>query len=111
MVWLQIDDCYADSRGFAGVTTYDGEQVCFHHDVGEPGEDMGRLESSAEGMTETGVNTDGSTFLEVWTPLRDSEGPCGSWRAGDAQIVRVGRHVVHVDDRQGSWFTLPAAIR
>ena len=56
------------------------------------------------------MNPDGSTFREVWTPLPDSEGACGSWRAGTAQIVRVGRHVVHVDDDCGSYFELPADV-
>ncbi|WP_142212452.1 hypothetical protein [Streptomyces sp. SLBN-118] len=107
VVWLQIDAYYADSRGFAGVTTYEGGQVRFHHDVGEPGEDVGTLRRSGEDMIETGVNTDGSTFREVWTPLPDSEGACGSWRVGTAQIVRVGRYVVHVDEGRGSCFELP----
>ncbi|MET7617651.1 hypothetical protein [Streptomyces sp. NPDC005408] len=106
VVWLQIDAYYADSRGFAGVTTYEGGQVRFHHDVGEPGEDVGTLQRSGEDMTETGVNADGSTFREVWTPLPDSEGACGSWRVGTAQIVRVGRYVVHVDEGRGSYFEL-----
>ncbi|MGI5404473.1 hypothetical protein ACQEVG_34480 [Streptomyces sp. CA-135486] len=110
VVWLQIDAYYADSRGFAGVTTYEGGEVRFHHDVGDPGEDVGRLEPSDAGMIETGVNPDGSTFREVWTPLPDSAGACGSWRMGTAQIVRVGRHVVHVDDECGSYFELPADV-
>jgi hypothetical protein len=110
VVWLQVDAYYADNRGFAGVTTYDGERVHFHHDVGEPGEDAGTLERSGDRMIETGVNPDGSTLLEVWTPMPDSEGACGSWRVGPTQIVRVGRHVVHVDDVGGSYFELPADV-
>lgn len=110
VVWLQIDAYYADSRGFAGVTTYEGGQVRFHHDVGEPGLDLGTLQRSGEDMIETGVNADGSTFREVWRPLPDSEGACGSWRVGAAQIVRVGRYVVHVDEGRGSLFELPGDV-
>lgn len=108
MVWLQAGDWYADSRGFAGVTAYHDGLVRFHHDVGEPGEDVGRLERASGGdMTESGTNPDGSTFHEVWTPLPGSEGPCAAWRSGPVQVVRVGRYVVHVDERGGSFFALP----
>ncbi|MET9666257.1 hypothetical protein ABZY19_12890 [Streptomyces sp. NPDC006475] len=108
VVWLQAGDWYADSRGFAGVTAYDDGLVRFHHDVGEPGEDVGRLERASGGdMTESGTNPDGSTFHEVWTPLPGSEGPCAAWRSGPVQVVRVGRYVVHVDERGGSFFALP----
>ncbi|MFE3761002.1 hypothetical protein ACFXPI_04450 [Streptomyces sp. NPDC059104] len=108
VVWLQSGTLYADSRGFAGSTSYDGEQVTFHHDVGSPGHDIGSLRSEGTGMIETGTNLDGSTFLEVWTPLPDSDGPAGSWTAAGTQTVRVGRHVVHVDAAaRGTHFTLP----
>ncbi|WP_434587595.1 hypothetical protein [Streptomyces sp. A5-4] len=127
VVWLQSGDYYADSRGFAGTTSYEDGQVRFHHDVGAPGDDVGVLRAEGEGLIETGTNTDGSTFLEVWTPLPGSDGQDGSWCAGEApparsrsvqappvqarsvrsqsvrsqsvrsQSVRVGRHIVHVD--------------
>lgn len=110
VVWLQIDAYYADSRGFAGITTYDGADVRFHHDVGTPGEDVGTLRRDGDRLIETGTNPDGSTFREVWTPLVDSEEECGSWRVGEAQIVRVGTHVVHVDADGGGYFELPPDI-
>jgi hypothetical protein len=98
VVWLQTGPYYADSRGFAGVTSCeDGEHVEFHHDVGTPGHDVGALGSDGVNLIETGTNPGGSTYLEVWTPLSDAGGPAGSWRIGDIQVVRVGRHVVHVD--------------
>ncbi len=109
VVWLQAGDHYADSRGFAGVTTYDGAQVRFRHDVGEPGEDVGTLRRDGDHLVETGVNPDGSTFLEVWTPLPGAAGSCGSWRVGRLQVVRVGRHVVCVDDTGGRHLTLPVS--
>ncbi|THA58345.1 hypothetical protein [Streptomyces sp. A1136] len=65
VVWLQSGPCYADSRGFAGTTSYDGRRVTFHHEVGSPGEDVGALRAEGDGLVETGTNTDGSTFLEV----------------------------------------------
>ncbi|MEV6651606.1 hypothetical protein [Streptomyces sp. NPDC051219] len=108
VVWIQSGDHYADSRGFAGRTTYDGERVHFHHDVGTPGQDVGTLRSDGDNLVETGTNADGSTFLEVWMPLPDSDGPLGFWRVGDTQTVRVGRHVVHVDGTDGRHFVLPA---
>ncbi|HET6859192.1 MAG TPA: hypothetical protein VFH94_19160 [Streptomyces sp.] len=108
VVWLQSGDFYADSRGFAGVTSYDDGRVCFHHDVGTPGHDVGSLRAEGDGLVETGTNADGSTFLEVWTPLPGGDGQDGSWRVGDAQCVRVGRHLVHVDAvGAGAHFVLP----
>lgn len=107
VVWLQIDAYYADSRGFAGITTYNGADVRFHHAVGEPGEDVGTLQQDGDRLIETGTNQDGSTFREVWTPLVDSDEECGSWRVDEAQTVRVGTHVVHVDPSGGHYFELP----
>lgn len=103
VVWLQVGDHYADSRGFAGVTSYDGTQVAFHHDVGEPGQDEGALSRDGDNLVEVGTNPDGSTFREIWTPLPDSAGPSGAWRIGDCQVVRVGPHIVHVDRHGGSY--------
>lgn len=109
VVWLQTGDLYADSRGFAGTTSYDGERVTFHHDVGAPGHDVGALRAEGGGLIETGVNLDGSTFLEVWRPLPHTEGPAGSWTAEGTQTVRVGGHVVHVDAAgHGTHHVLPA---
>ena len=102
-VWLQVGEYYADSRGFAGTTEYDGVAVRFHHEVGEPGQDVGTLSTDGERMIETGVNADGSTFLEVWRALPDAVGPCGVWRCAGTQTVRVGGHVVHVDAAEGSY--------
>ena len=96
-VWLQVGEYYADSRGFAGTTEYDGVAVRFHHEVGEPGEDVGTLCMDGERMIETGANTDGSTFLEVWQALQDGGGQCGVWRCAGTLTVRVDEHVVHVD--------------
>lgn len=108
VVWLQADEYYADSRGFAGRTSYDGEQVRFHHDVGEAGDDTGTLRPDGENLTESGTNSDGSTFREIWGPLPDGGGPCGAWRAGPVQVVRVGAHVVHVDGAGGTYLLLPS---
>ncbi|WP_051942404.1 hypothetical protein [Streptacidiphilus rugosus] len=107
-VWLQVGNVYADSRGFAGTTSFDGSQVRFHHEVGEPGDDVGSLCWDGENLVETGSNLDGSTFLEIWTPLPGSEGETGSWRAEGCQVVRVGRHVVHVDGRSGTYLLTTA---
>ncbi|MEN8651306.1 hypothetical protein ABCR94_11840 [Streptomyces sp. 21So2-11] len=74
---------------------------------------MGVLRTEGDGLIETGTNTDGSTFLEVWTPLPGSDGQDGSWCVGDArsvqsQFVRVGRHIVHVDATgAGAHFVMP----
>lgn len=107
VVWIQSGAFYADSRGFAGTTAYDGEQVTFHHDVGDPGHDVGTLRAEGTRMVESGTNPDGSTFLEVWTPLPGAAGPDGSWTATGTQTVRAGRHVVHVDaDGLGTHFVL-----
>ncbi|MFZ3474374.1 hypothetical protein ACODT3_04215 [Streptomyces sp. 4.24] len=107
VVWIQSGTFYADSRGFAGTTAYDGEQVTFHHDVGDPGHDVGTLRAEGSRMVESGTNPDGSTFLEVWTPLPGAAGPDGSWTAAGTQTVRAGRHVVHVDaDGLGTHFVL-----
>lgn len=107
VVWLQSGTLYADSRGFAGTTSYDGEQITFHHDVGSPGHDVGTLRAEGNRMIETGTNLDGSTLMEIWTPLPDSEGPDGSWTAEGTQTVRVGDHVVHVDTAgRGAHFIL-----
>ncbi|MGW6708963.1 hypothetical protein ACWGDE_29300 [Streptomyces sp. NPDC054956] len=107
IVWLQSGTFYADSRGFAGTTSYQDGQVTFHHDVGEPGHDVGTLRADGSRMIETGTNLDGGTFLEVWTPLPGSGGPDGSWTAAGTQTVRVGSHVVHVDaEGRGTHFVL-----
>jgi len=106
-VWLQLGEFYADSRGFAGTTAYDGVAVCFHHEVGAPGEDVGRLAAAGDHLVETGTNPDGSTFFEVWRPLPDGGCAGGVWLSAGAQIVRVGRHVVHVDGTGGAYWSLP----
>ncbi|GLX37746.1 hypothetical protein Sros01_38190 [Streptomyces roseochromogenus] len=72
IVWLQSGTLYADSRGFAGSTSYDGEQVTFHHDVGSPGHDIGTLRSEGTRMIETGTNLDGSTLHPLHPPCRPS---------------------------------------
>lgn len=101
VVWLQTGTLYADSRGFAGTTSYDGRQLTFHHDVGAPGHDVGVLRAEGTRLIETGTNPDGGTFLEVWSPLPYAEGPAGCWIAAGSQTVRVGSHVVHVDAAGG----------
>lgn len=105
-VWLQAEQYYADSRGFAGTTEYDGVAVRFHHEVGAPGEDVGSLRMQADHMIEAGVNPDGSTFFEVWQALPDDGGDAGVWRCAGTQTVRVGNHVVHVDGKEGVYQTL-----
>lgn len=108
VVWLQTGTFYADSRGFAGTTSYDGGRVTFHHDAGTPGHDVGTLRAEGTLMIETGTNLDGSTFMEIWTPLPHVEGPEGSWTTAGAQTVRVGSHVVHVDAAgRGTHLLLP----
>ncbi|MEU9133734.1 hypothetical protein AB0D08_37545 [Kitasatospora sp. NPDC048540] len=102
-IWLQVGNEFADSRGFAGTTVFDGATVRFHHEVGEPGEDVGSLRWDGENLVESGSNPDGSTFLEIWTPLPGRQGEAGSWRVGDCQVVRVGCHVVHVDGTAGTY--------
>lgn len=67
-MWLQAGPYYADSRGFAGTTSFDGSQVRFHHLTGEPGEDAGTFRWDGANLVERGTNPDGSTFLEIWTP-------------------------------------------
>ncbi|WP_030385324.1 hypothetical protein [Streptomyces sp. NRRL S-241] len=108
VVWLQAGSYYADSRGFAGTTSFDGSQVHFHHLTGEPGEDAGTFRWDGANLVERGTNADGSTFLEIWTPLpgADEDGTCGSWSGPDHHVVRVGRHVVHVDSRTGTYWRL-----
>ncbi|WP_405527251.1 hypothetical protein OG592_06120 [Streptomyces avidinii] len=106
VVWLQAGSYYADSRGFAGTTSFDGSQVHFHHLTGEPGEDAGTFRWDGANLVEQGTNPDGSTFLEVWTPLPADDGACGSWSGPDHHVVRVGRHVVHVDSRTGTYWRL-----
>ncbi|MEV8535469.1 hypothetical protein [Streptomyces sp. NPDC051211] len=96
-VWLQAGHHYADSRGFAGFTSFDGREVRFHHEVGEPGEDVGSLRRDGENLVESGANPDGTTFVEIWTPLPDGLGQTGSWTAAGCQVVRVGPHLVYVD--------------
>jgi hypothetical protein len=113
-VWLQVERYYADSRGFAGTTEYDGAAVRFHHEVGAPGDDVGSLSMQAGHMLETGVNADGSTFFEVWRALPDGGddgddgggGDVGVWRCAGTQTVRVGRHIVHVNDDGGVYQTI-----
>ncbi|MER5812554.1 hypothetical protein ABT143_30950 [Streptomyces sp. NPDC002033] len=104
VVWLQAGPYYADSRGFAGITSFDGSLVRFHHLEGEPGEDTGALRWEGAHLVERGTNTDGSTFLEVWTPLPDADGDTGCWAGPGYRVVRVGRHVVHVDTRAGTYW-------
>ncbi|MFJ7154328.1 hypothetical protein ACIQUQ_05265 [Streptomyces sp. NPDC101118] len=106
VVWLQDGRYFADSRGFAGTTGFDGRQVHFHHLTGEPGEDAGSFRWEGTDLVEWGTNPDGSTFLEVWTPLPDAEGDSGSWTGPDHHVVRVGAHVVHVDSRTGTYWRL-----
>ncbi|MFB7462768.1 hypothetical protein ACFCZ1_04565 [Streptomyces sp. NPDC056224] len=106
VVWLQAGPYYADSRGFAGATSFDGSQVHFHHLTGEPGEDAGTFRWEGANLVERGTNPDGSTFLEVWTPLAGADGATGSWSGPDHHVVRVGRHVVHVDSRSGTYWRL-----
>lgn len=57
-------------------------------------------------LVERGTNPDGSTFLEIWTPLPGADGATGSWSGPDHHVVRVGRHVVHVDSRAGTYWRL-----
>ncbi|MFB6806523.1 hypothetical protein [Streptomyces sp. NPDC056387] len=108
VVWLQAGPYFADSRGFAGVTSFDGSRVRFHHLEGEPGEDTGTFRREGADLIEWGTNTDGSTFLEVWTPLPAADGDTGSWAGAGAgagyRVVRVGRHVVHVDSHGGTYW-------
>ncbi|MFJ3202661.1 hypothetical protein [Streptomyces sp. NPDC086989] len=110
VVWLQAGPYFADSRGFAGVTSFDGSRVQFHHLEGEPGEDTGTFRREGADLIEWGTNTDGSTFLEVWTPLPAADGDTGSWAGPHAgaragyRVVRVGRHVVHVDSDGGTYW-------
>ncbi|WP_030761538.1 hypothetical protein [Streptomyces sp. NRRL F-2664] len=106
VVWLQAGSSYADSRGFAGTTSFDGSRVRFHHLTGEPGDDTGTLTRDGANLVERGTNPDGSTFLEIWTPLPDAEGPTGSWTGPGHHVVRVGRHVVHVDADAGTYWRL-----
>ncbi|MFI8103854.1 hypothetical protein [Streptomyces sp. NPDC086023] len=106
VVWLQDGPYFADSRGFAGTTEFDGRRVHFHHLTGEPGEDAGSFRWEGTDLVEWGANPDGSTFLEVWTPLPGAEGDSGSWTGRDHHVVRVGRHVVHVDSRTGTYWRL-----
>ncbi|WP_329389601.1 hypothetical protein OG625_36695 [Streptomyces sp. NBC_01351] len=109
VVWLQAGPYYADSRGFAGTTSFDGSRVHFHHLTGEPGEDAGTFRWEGANLVERGTNPDGSTFLEIWTPLPGAEGAdgaTGSWSGPDHHVVRVGRHVVHVDSRAGTYWRL-----
>lgn len=106
VVWLQAAQYYADSRGFAGTTEFDGVAVRFHHEVGTPGDDVGSLRMQARYLTETGVNPDGSTFFEVWRALPDDGGDVGAWRCAGTQTVRVGNHVVHVAGDEGGYHAL-----
>ncbi|MEU7604059.1 hypothetical protein, partial [Streptomyces sp. NPDC041003] len=50
VVWLQAGSYYADSRGFAGTTSFDGSQVHFHHLTGEPGDCVQVIASRASSM-------------------------------------------------------------
>ncbi|MGW9071852.1 hypothetical protein ACWGQT_20715 [Streptomyces yangpuensis] len=106
VVWLQAGPYYADSRGFAGTTSFDGSRVRFHHVTGEPGDDTGTFRWDGADLVERGTNPDGSTFLEIWTPLPGADGAAGSWSGPDHHVVRVGRHVVHVDSRAGTYWRL-----
>ncbi|MEV0416377.1 hypothetical protein AB0I68_37970 [Streptomyces sp. NPDC050448] len=58
VVWLQAGPYFADSRGFAGVTSFDGSRVHFHHLRGEPGEDTGTFRWEGANLVEWGSNTD-----------------------------------------------------
>ncbi|MFI8280408.1 hypothetical protein ACIGBH_36965 [Streptomyces sp. NPDC085929] len=104
VVWLQAGPYFADSRGFAGVTSFDGSRVHFHHLEGESGEDTGTFRWEGAHLIEWGTNTDGSTFLEVWIPLPADDGDAGSWAGTGYHVVRVGRHLVHVDSRAGTYW-------
>ncbi|MCC0093778.1 hypothetical protein K7B10_03030 [Streptomyces flavotricini] len=104
VVWLQAGPYFADSRGFAGVTSFDGSRIHFHHLEGEPGEDTGTFRWQGANLVERGTNTDGSTFLEIWTPLPAGDGDTGSWAGAGYHVVRVGRHLVHVDSRAGTYW-------
>ncbi|MCB5167541.1 hypothetical protein LG634_22265 [Streptomyces bambusae] len=106
VVWLQAGPYFADSRGFAGTTSFDGRRVHFHHLTGEPGEDIGTFRRDGCDLVEWGTNPDGGTFLEVWTPLPAEDTGTGSWSGPGWHVVRVGRHVVHVDDVAGTYARL-----
>ncbi|TXS22197.1 hypothetical protein EAO71_25835 [Streptomyces sp. ms191] len=106
VVWLQTGPHFADSRGFAGRTTFDGTQVRFHHLTGEPGEDIGTFTPEGADLVERGTNTDGSTFLEIWKPLPVDDLESGSWPGPDYHVVRVGGHLVHVDSRSGTYWRM-----
>ncbi|MFG2869590.1 hypothetical protein [Streptomyces sp. NPDC048338] len=106
VVWLQAGHYFADSRGFAGRTSFDGTHVHFHHLTGEPGEDSGMLTWKGADLVERGTNTDGSTFLEIWKPLPVDDTESGSWAGPDYHVVRVGTHLVHVDSRSGTYWRM-----
>ena len=99
VVWVQVDDVYADSRGFAGTTSYDGQQVTWLREVGPQDVDSGVLTERDGGLLETG---DG--YAELWDVL--GEGPSGAWAVDGVRVVRVGEHVVHVDASGGAHLVL-----
>lgn len=99
VVWLQVDEVYADSRGFAGTTAYDGQQVTWLREVGPQETDCGLLSKRDGGLLETG---DG--YAELWDLLGD--GPSGAWAVDGVRVVRVGCHVVHVDAAGGTHLVL-----
>ena len=99
VVWLQVDDVYADSRGFAGTTSYDGQRVTWLREVGPQEVDSGVLTERDAGLLETG---DG--YAELWDLL--GGGASGAWAVEGVRVVRVGNHVVHVDAAGGSHLVL-----
>ena len=100
VVWVQVDDVYADSRGFAGTTSYDGQRVTWLREVGPDDIDSGVLTERSGGLLETG---DG--YAEQWDHL--PHGPVGAWSVPGERVVRVGQHVVHVDATGGRHLVLP----
>jgi hypothetical protein len=92
VVWLQVGEHFADTRGFAGRTSYDGTAVRWEHEIGCPADDVGVLVPDGDGLIETGAG-----YVEVWRPLPGPAEPVGVWDVGGARIVRVGQHVVYVD--------------
>ncbi|GAC1611604.1 MAG: hypothetical protein NVS3B26_26130 [Mycobacteriales bacterium] len=99
VVWLQVEDVYADSRGFAGTTSYDGQCVTWRREVGPAEPDSAELSDRDGRLLESG---DG--YAELWDRL--PSGPSGAWAVAGIRVVRVGDHVVHVDASGGSHLVL-----